>query len=525
MPTITKNKIIYDEKDWLAGLHPQYGSKTIPQKFGRYSRQEYNFNPFDDLGYAKNGFLGVNFLNNNRVTSVVSKVIEGSDYFYYGIDAKNKFYRFSNIGASYGDVDSTGIFPYDLGTKSLTSDIIQHFAGNSKINAIFVTYNTDTIGTGLAYSIDDETSIDADYLTTKPNGAFTFGNAYPHPLCVGYDDTLYIGDGNRLHCYDYANTASADGKIFQDVLILPDNYVIKSIIKLQPRSLVILAQKGIYGVGEVAKAFFWDYLSSDPYQIKEINNRMIITAFEYRGTIGCLSFSGQNKMNVKIFNGSEFEILFKLRNLELYSTGEPLIGSVDVNENEIYVHLTDQTKGYICKYGNNLGVSSKLNIVGRSIAGILGCKAGFVKYIPQYNNLCFSTGKDDGTSATIQWQDTSKYATDGYWYSDLTDIGDERIRITGITVYFADEFTGGRTISLSLTDRYTSYAIKGLTNLATVTLTNRIYRVKPFNNTGDTLIPPLDGVGIKLDWGAGAGSSVTPIINKIILDYEPVKIN
>ena len=137
-------------------------------------------------------------------------------------------------------------------------------------------------------------------------------------------------------------------------------------------------------------------------------------------------------MNVKIFNGSEFEILFKLRNLELYSTGEPLIGSVDVNENEIYVHLTDQTKGYICKYGNNLGVSSKLNIVGRSIAGISGCKAGFVKYIPQYNNLCFSTGTDDATSATIQYQN-NKYAPDGYWYSDLIDIGDERIRITGRT--------------------------------------------------------------------------------------------
>jgi hypothetical protein len=524
MPEITKNKIIYDERDWLAGLHPQYGYKTIPQKLGRYSRQEYNFNPFGDLGYAKNGFLGVDFLNNDRVTSVVSKIIEGSDSYYYGIDAKNKMYRFSNVGGSSSDVDSTMAFPYGLGANSITSDIIEHFAGNNKIRTIFATYNTGVFGTGIAYDMDDGTS-DIDYLTTRPSGAFTFGNAYPHPLCVGYDDTLYIGDGNRMHRYDYADTASADGKIFQNVLTLPDNYVIKAIIKLQPRSLVILAQKGINGVGEVAKAFFWDYLSLDPYQIKEINNSDIVTAFEYRGTIGCLSFSGPNEINVKIFNGSEFEILFKLRNLESSSTGEPLIGSVDVNENEIYVHLTDQLKGYIYKYGNNLGISNKLNVVGRSVAGVSGYKAGFVKYIPQYNSLCFSTGKDDGTSATIQYQDTSKYATDGYWYSDLTDIGDERIRITGITVYFADEFTGGRTISMSLTDRYTSYAIKGLTNLATVTSTNRIYRVKPFNNTGDTLIPPLDGVGIKLDWGAGAGSSVTPIINKIILDYEPVKIN
>jgi hypothetical protein len=53
---------------------------------------------------------------------------------------------------------------------------------------------------------------------------------------------------------------------------------------------------------------------------------------------------------------------------------------------------------------------------------------------------------DDDKSATIQYQDKTKYATDGFWHSDL-DIGYERIQITGITVYFADEFTGGRTIS------------------------------------------------------------------------------
>jgi hypothetical protein len=58
--------------------------------------------------------------------------------------------------------------------------------------------------------------------------------------------------------------------------------------------------------------------------------------------------------------------------------------------------------------------------------------------------------------------------------------------------------------SVSLKDRYTTYAISGLTNLATVTATNRIYRAKPINNTGGTLIPPLDGVGINLEWGAGS---------------------
>ena len=78
---------------------------------------------------------------------------------------------------------------------------------------------------------------------------------------------------------------------------------------------------------------------------------------------------------------------------------------------------------------------------------------------------------------------------------------------------------------MSLKDRYTTYAISGLTNLGTVTTTNRIYRAKPILNTAGTLIPPLDGVGINLEWGAGSGGYTTPIINKVVLDYKSVTIN
>jgi hypothetical protein len=78
---------------------------------------------------------------------------------------------------------------------------------------------------------------------------------------------------------------------------------------------------------------------------------------------------------------------------------------------------------------------------------------------------------------------------------------------------------------MSLFDRYNTYDIAGLNALGTVTTTNRIYKAKPILNTTGTPIPPLDGFGIKLTWGQGAGTSVTPTINKIIIDYEPIKIN
>ena len=527
MPTIdSKNKkIIYDEKDWLAGLHPNYGAKTIPQKFGKFSRQQYAFNPFDDLGCAKNAFLNTDFAHEDRVTSNVIKMIQATSGTYYGIDAKNKAYSFSAVGGASSDVLNTNNMPYTIDANGVNSDIVQHFAGNAKINVIFVSYNNNANGDVYAYSLDDYTS-STDYMTTRPATPVTFSKLYPHPLCIGHDDNLYIGDGRSLHCYDYSDVADADGKVFASVLTLPENYIIKSIIKIQPRSLVVFAQNGLLGSGGNVKAFFWDYLSLDPYQIEDVGDSIIVNSFDYKGTIGCLVHSyNSSRMNIKIFDGSEFNTLFRLRNMDTGDSVEPVIGSVDVNENEIYVHVTDQLKGYVYKYGNNNGFANTLNVVAKSTAGVAGYYAGFVKYIPYYKSLCFSTGLTDATSATIQYTDTSKYVTDGYWYSDLADLGDERIQVKQITVYFADEFTGGRTISVSLTDRYNTYAIAGLTTLATVTPENRIYKAKPFLNTTGTLIPPLDGFGLKLDWGTGAGSSATPIINKIIIDYEPIKIN
>lgn len=526
MPTIdSKNKkIIYDEKDWLSGLSPFYGYRTLAQKTGQLSRQQYAFNPFDDVGYAKNGFLNSDFAHEDRVTSCISKVIYcsgGVNLGHYGIDMKNKLYGLT-FAAGSSDVLAVNNVPLTIHATGVNSDICYHYAGNSKVNVVFVSYNNGTTGDVAAYSLDDGTS-DLDFMSTRPSGAAALANAYPHPMCVGHDDTLYIGDGRALHCYDYSDTADADGKLFTNVLLLPQNYVIKSIQKFQPRTLMIFAETGLLG-GE-ATVFFWDYLSLDPYQAESLNERVVVNAFDYKGTVGCFTDSYGETKKIKVFNGSEFETLVRFFDMSNASDNNPSFGGVDVNENEIYVHLGTAVNGYIYKYGNNQGLKNTLEVVGKSAMGVAGYKPGFVKFYPQYNNLYFSTGLDNATSATIQYNDNTKYATDGYWYSQITDIGDERIQVKQITVYFADEFTGGRTISVSLTDRYNTYAVAGLTTLGTVTTTNRIYKAKPILDTAGTLIPPLDGIGLNLTWGTGAGSSVTPIINKIIIDYEPIKIN
>ena len=44
---------------------------------------------------------------------------------------------------------------------------------------------------------------------------------YPHPMTVGDDDLLYIGDGPRLHAFDGSYASDDDGKFYDSVLKIP----------------------------------------------------------------------------------------------------------------------------------------------------------------------------------------------------------------------------------------------------------------------------------------------------------------
>ena len=520
MPEITKNKIIYDERDWLAGLHPQFGSMTIPQKFGKYARNQLVFNPYINLGYAQNSYLNTDFTNSSSVTSrILNTVVVGQNA--YGIDSAALLHKLVILPQS---VTITGGFPHTIsahgghsGVAGSDVCVYYHNISTTRTRSLFYSWNDNTDGD--IGKFDLSATFDDDYMSTVPASGAVLTKGVPHPMIVGHNDIMYIGNGRYLNAYDGAT--GAEGTYSPNVLTLPEGYKIIAMAKLQPRSLVIFAYNdnapGATIFRSESKAFFWDYLSLDPYQIEDLADNEVYEAFEYNGTIGCFTGGRGDYKKIKIFDGSEFKRLAK------YTGTGPIHGGCDINENEIYFNVKSGNSGVIYCYGNNDGVKNTLNILHKVDTGT-DYAPGFFKILSNLS-IAASQGKDAANGATIQYMNLSAYATEGLWYSDLVDIGDERVRITGITVYFAKDFTGGRGITIGLRDRYTLYNIKGLVQLATVTSTNRIYRIKPFNYTGDTLIPPLDGVGINIVWDQGTGSAVTPVINKIVLDYEPVKIN
>ena len=530
MPEITKNKIIYDERDWLAGLHPQNGNRTIPQKFGKFSRYQLSFNPFINFGYAQSGYLNSDVTKNSIITSrIVSKSDDSfvsPDDFFFALEENGLIHYITNYNAAV-DNDT---FPHEITDVVRAFDICRYNVGAT--DYYFYTHRAGSATVMDIGRYDGSITFDDDFMSTAPAiGANAMSaSAIFNPLIVGHDDILYVGGGRYVGSYDGPNDTFNYRR-----LTLPAKLNVVAFVKYNPRTLAIFVQGGGTTTSSDGdcRVYFWDYLSDDPYDMKKIDDFEILSAFEYKGTIACITKGRDLMHKLMVFNGSIFQEIARLSSN--YDSGRTIVGpsykGVFVNNNEIWFNVADSRNGYICCYGNNLGAENKLNVVAKNDVYVSESEIytpGIIT-IGKDNKVLFSSGSlftDDHSKSSTQYLDTTKYSGATQWYSDLIDIGDERVRITGITIYFAKEFTGGRSIGLSLFDRYSGeYYIKGLVELTTVTSTNRIYRVKPFNHTGDTFIPPLDGVGIKLYWFPGSGTTVTPTINKIVLDYEPVKIN
>ena len=95
-----------------------------------------------------------------------------------------------------------------------------------------------------------------DFMKTRPATPLsntTGGYNYPHPMIVGDDDLLYIGDGNRLHAFDGQFAGDVDGKVYESVLTVPANQVIKSFEKYNG-FLLIFVDENPTGVSYASQA-------------------------------------------------------------------------------------------------------------------------------------------------------------------------------------------------------------------------------------------------------------------------------
>ncbi len=534
MPKIQNNKIIWDSEDWLTGLHPQFGTDLTPlQKGGNFMANMRSFNPYRFYGYASPGY------NNSAVTN--STTVLGA----------NPRKGLNNAGYAYILEGGAKIHRLDLITETLLNDsagvgfphTITHGAHTAIVGNDCVLYNHKVGGTSAMrylYSFNDATdwdigtcdmsaltpAFDDDFMSTAPAtplGAsyITDGKGYPHPLEVGYDDILYIGDRNYVHAYDGQNAADNDGKFFPAVLTLPSGYIITSMTKLAPRSMVIFAYYSPSSSSDSffsgnCKAFFWDYLSLDPYDIEDLADNYVSESFEYKGTVGCFTqgrtadLSISSKVSrLQLYTGSIFE------EVRSFVGNVPIRGGVDIQGEQInWLSASGGGDWNIYSWNDNFSNEKKLFKsceVGGGANYLSGMLKTFTSSLMVGGTGTTAAGKLEKVSANYIGGGNSTF------FTSLLEFPN-RIRITNVKVYFAKTSTGGRALTLQFYDRLGGvYTI--VSSLSTITKANQTLTIPGMTTAGEK-IQPMDGIRLVGSWGDGSGATDAPIITRIEAEFE-----
>jgi len=534
MPSIVKNKIIYDKDDWLGGLHPQYTSDLIPsvqqQPIDRSTvSAAKSFNPYRFLGYAAPGYNPQDATNSSEITAVLrSGKITGGKM--YAIEAGDLLHEIT-LGIT-PSVGNAGVWPHTITPHG-------HSTAVGDDTVIYTANVSSTATECLFYSWGDATdwdvgrytfsAFDDDFMTTVPAGTLlsgatlTAGQGKAHPLIVGDDDILYIGDGRNIHAFDGAT--GADGTFTADVLTVPQGFQITCFSRIS-NFLVAFAYKesavsgSDYYLGE-ARAFFWDYLSLDPTYNISLNDNYVSEAVELQGTIAVftsgratdLENNGNRSSKMRVYNGSFFE------DVEQFLDTPPVRGGVFVNGDVI----TWSSGGHAYIYGKPFTEApTALQKIAKTETG--SPSNGLLSFATT-DNMIMSTGS--GAGGGLQYFSSGTFKADSSVSASVaipTFAEGEMGQVKSIKVVFARESSNGLKLILDLVDgggNITNIVTSG-DALEDITATNRVVEY----NTGSlgTDLPKFYAIKPVIQWSASSGTGAAPIIDRIEIEYESINI-
>lgn len=523
-------KIIFDKDDWLGGLHPQYTAdlSIAPAQIQLGSASiagAVAFNPFRFLGYAAPGYAPQNVTGEANVTFLVRKGVVRSPAAYL-ITNGDEVHKLT-LGAAPA-IDTGAPFPHTITPHGGAAD-------PTGIDAAIYTTNLGGVTRrGVFYSWQDDTSWDVGFLNfTGPTFDDDFMQTVPatplaapystsgistehHPLIVGEDDILYMGDRNFVHEFD--GRVGANGTFSPEVLVFPEGYVVTSFAKVS-NCLVVFAYLDDAGddfYRSEAKAFFWDYLSSDPTYVYDLYDNFVSESFEFQGTVGCftqgrtndLEEAGARRSSMRLFNGSIFETLAS------FEDDVPIRGGVQVNEKLIQWN----SEGNIYSWGQFFdGLDNTLNKIAKTSPG--SGQSGML-LAAQADRVFVSS--DDTTSGALQYFIDDTYTGESRFSTSLIDgnFPDGQMgQVKSVKIVFGKTSSNGQKLIVNMFDEggnQTTIIASG-DNFEDVT--TRTY-VQDFMDD----YPFFHGLRFTIEWDTSTAITDAPIIERIEVDFETINI-
>lgn len=533
MPKISKNTITFDSSDFLACLHPQYvaGITDTPaaQADGFKLASSSAMNPYRFMGYAAPGYNPSDLTNSS--TAIAARILNGvigyesSVAYGYWIEEGAKLHQ--STLTSTPAVTNTGVWPHTIAAvgNETGSDVSVYRVGTA--TRLFYSYNDSGGAWNVGMYNFDGATFDDDFMSTVPAGSLTFsGNTSPHPMIVGADDVLYMGDGNKVHAYD--GQEGAAGTKFDSVLVLPSGYRVTCFARL-PTMLCVFAYfepltttiPSTYNFSN-AKCFMWNYLDEDPTYVYELTDNYVSEALEWKGTVVAFTsgrqtvFDGSNRFcRVQVYDGSKFEPVQEfIGNPPVHGGAETLGESFQWNSD-----------GFVHQYGPSFeGQPVGLNKTATGSSSGASTNCGVCKTLAIAAGTVISTGSATGGLTQLR----SNYAASAWLTTQIGDpLFDEETmgQIHKVKVEFAKTSSGGRALDVYLNANYmntTNSLFQIISGVTAVTSSNII---KNYNeNISGVDGPKFTDLRLILQWTGGSAATDAPVVKRVTVYFDPVNI-
>jgi hypothetical protein len=436
------------------------------------------------------------------------------------IEAKTKIHQLTGVGLS-PDLDVDAAFPITISHGGHTTPVGEDIAIIPLTAGAAIVYSfNDTSDGDIGFVNLDATGQDDDWFSTIVTGTHpTLTKTVPHPLIIGDDGYLYIGDGQTLRW------VAPDASGGANSTIIPVGYIIKCFSKSDTHLIIYVEKQGVSTSSVASRgecfAHYWNYSATRADYVKTINDNQITSAGNWQGLQFCFTI-GSNASYYPITHQSKMHILEAGEYKTIFTFPEvpPVLGGWDIYGNML--HFLAGTTLY--SFGEQTtGVKNTVNSIGYIASGVSGmckCFNGTDLHLSAGSGASLGILKIGTTSPTTF---DSNAAWRGVVAEPIFPKGFKGI-IDQIEVSFKEAVVSANSLKFTLqidTDfgDATTTIIDAMT---TVSATKKII-YKSLTSAGASL-PSFNSLKPIVSYSAGSGTTEAQKVNYIKIYYKLIPI-
>jgi len=436
------------------------------------------------------------------------------------IEAGAKIHQFTGVGLSPAlDVDAA--FPITISHGGHTTPVGED-----------ITIIPLTAGAAIVYSFNDTTDGDVGYVALEGTGqnddwfstlatGSILSKLYPHPLIIGDDKYLYIGDGNTLRWVAPDATASSNSTI------VPVGYIIKCFSKSDTHLIIYIEKQNVSTSTVATKgecyAHYWNYSATRADYVKIINDNQVTSAGNWQGLQFCFTIGGNSsyypvthQSRMHILEGGEYKTIFT------FPETPPVLGGWDIYGNML--HFLAGTTLY--SFGDqSVGIKNIVNSIGYIASGVSGMCKGF-----NGTDLHLSAGSGASLGILkIGTQSPITFSSNAAWRGVMAEpIFPKGMKgqIDQIEVSFKEAVVAANSLKFTLQiDTDFGDTTTTIIDAMTTVSANKKIIYKSLNSSGASL-PSFNSLKPIVQYSAGSGTTEAQKVNyiKIYFSLVPIQI-